>query len=481
MFLNKYEKLLNVKDCFMEIESINFNENMILTGSFEIPEFGVYFGKLFYKKNEKCEILIYTDKNTFNLEEIKSREIFAILTNEKEKIYFVTLFDCRLYQSSFSSAVNTFVGYFDYGLFSKQRHFNSATDNLRNKANIYINTWAEFCFPQGFKNYAGFESKINEVKLKNEMKISFNQDIKGFFLTKNNIFNSLFVNQGLSKLEVKNIEKNLNTILIPYKERIKIKNSENHKWFIQVENIPKTLGIDITSYYLGTLIKCLTHNFGSEVEKIEILSRDKYPVIFDYLCYRKIINKNLKYNHRKDVFNVNTFSKTEWTIILNNLFTKSKTIEHFFNILVQNNYEQVVSEYHLERYIDCISAIAVNKNFSNESKYENVLKDFASDFSPEIKNKLLNIFRKSLKNIEIKSKKFKKRNWGRIGKQLSELRALTTHFNETCKDVYMARYLDIYFILELIIIDYIFELLEINKDKRFEYKLNYLKNFLQIY
>ncbi|MGN1125464.1 MAG: hypothetical protein ACI4SM_04680 [Candidatus Gastranaerophilaceae bacterium] len=87
-----------------------------------------------------------------------------------------------------------------------------------------------------------------------------------------------------------------------------------------------------------------------------------------------------------------------------------------------------------------------------------MLKDFASDFSPKIRNKLLNIFRKNLKNIEIKSKKFKKRNWGRIGKQLSELRALTTHFNETRKVVHMDKYLDIYFVLELIIIDYIFEL-----------------------
>ncbi len=195
--------------------------------------------------------------NTFNLEDTFFNVINAILSDEKENLYFVSLYNCRMHQSSFSIAGNTFGGYFDYALFSKQRHFNSETDKIRNKVNVYINTWAEFCFPQDTKTRASFQSIMSEIKLKNKMKISFNQDIKSHFLSKNNIFNSLFVNLGLSKQEVGTIEKELNRVLILHREDIGIKKAENHKWFIQIENIPQTIGVDIVGYYLGVLIGSL--------------------------------------------------------------------------------------------------------------------------------------------------------------------------------------------------------------------------------
>lgn len=464
----------------MNLNGICLNKNMSFLGMFEIPDIGYFAGKVLYKQNEQFEIKLFI-RNYFK--DISPLEkITAILVDDNNKKYFATFFNCEFHSEGFSSATNEYIAYCEYVLLSTERYFNQEQDSLKT-ANIYIKLWDEFCYPQGYKGQAEYEPTMKSFRLSNKMKISFNQSINAHMLPKD-IFNAIFVNFDLTDNEVQNLSTNLKTLLKPYRNKIGIKIIEKHKWFIQVDNISTSIGVNLVSYYLTMLIKCLTYDFGASLEKIEILSNEDYngkkiPIKFDFLQYCKSIIQPTKYTNLRGCVTLNSFNETEWKTILNNLFKNRQILEKFFDILFANHYEETITEYHLERYIDCISAIGVNKKFSSQCKYESVLKDFVSDFSIEIRDKLLNIFRKNLKNIEIKSNTFKKRKWGRIGKQLSELRALTTHFNETCKVVYMTKYLDIYFILELIIIDYIFELLEINKDKRLEYKLNYLKEFLQ--
>ena len=103
-----------------------------------------------------------------------------------------------------------------------------------------------------------------------------------------------------------------------------------------------------------------------------------------------------------------------------------------------------------------------------------MLKDFVKNLDPDLKKTLLFEFKSALKVVKVVNKK-RKRNWGLVGLKLSQLRAMTTHFNETSKRINMERYLEIYFILELITIDYIFELLGINSNKRLLYKEKYCK------
>lgn len=463
----------------MELEGICFNKNKTFAGTFQLPNGENVFGKLFYRKNEQCEFLIYRDG--FSEELLNDdNEFLAILSDEKENIYFVNLFDCKLELSSFSSKSNAFCGYFDYALFSKTRHFDSSKEDVNNKINIFINNWAEFCFPQQRKKQAEFKPRMSEHKLKNKMKISFNQDISGQFIAENHIFNNLFINAGLEKDKVDEIEKQLNEILIPHKNYIHIKNVEKHNWYIRVEKIPSNLDINLVSYYLTCLLMCLTNDFGTKVDKIEIVSEDilgttRIPVRFDYLYYRNIIARDTNYKYRNNVFNYYSFTEKEWTTILNNLFSKNGILEPFFDIIYQNYYEAKISEYHLERYIDCVAAIGNNKKYGN-TKYEDVMKDFVSNLDKDIQKKLLSIFRESLKNITAKnSKKPIKKGWGLIGKKLCELRAMTTHFNEASKRVNMGKYLALYFILELVVIDYILEILGIDIQKRLEYKNFYLK------
>ena len=74
-------------------------------------------------------------------------------------------------------------------------------------------------------------------------------------------------------------------------------------------------------------MKCLTYNFGTEIDKIEVNSTDIHnnlniPIKFDYLYYRSIIFNNKQYHHNGDAFNLLTFNNKEWENILNNLFSK---------------------------------------------------------------------------------------------------------------------------------------------------------------
>ena len=101
---------------------------------------------------------------------------------------------------------------------------------------------------------------------------------------------------------------------------------------------------------------CLTNDFGTKVDKIEIVSTS-IPARFDYLHYRNIIARDTNYKYRNNVFNYYSFTEKEWTTILNNLFSKNGILEPFFDIIYQNYYEAKISEYHLERYIDCVAAI----------------------------------------------------------------------------------------------------------------------------
>ena len=120
----------------MELEGICFNKNKTFAGTFQLPNGENVFGKLFYRKNEQCEFLIYRDG--FSEELLNDdNEFLAILSDEKENIYFVNLFDCKLELSSFSSKSNAFCGYFDYALFSKTRHFDSSKEDVNNNCLLY--------------------------------------------------------------------------------------------------------------------------------------------------------------------------------------------------------------------------------------------------------------------------------------------------------------------------------------------------------
>ena len=140
------------------MEGIGFNEDKTLIGMFEIPQIGKFYGKLVYRINEQCEIQIHFDN--FSVASLEFNEILGKLSDENNKTYFVSIYNCKIHPSAISSTDNIYIGYFDYILFSKQRHFNPDKDNLDFIPVRYINQW-------GFINKSG---KVIDMKIKEQSK-----------------------------------------------------------------------------------------------------------------------------------------------------------------------------------------------------------------------------------------------------------------------------------------------------------------------
>ncbi len=466
----------------MKLEGVCFDQDRTFVGMFDIPNVGTCVGRLYYNVNRRLELRIYSDK----LEFPECDEVIARLSDENEKMYLAVFRNCRFDLAGFSPAGREHIAHFKDAVFSRKRFFGFPQDNFKT-VNIYLNSWGEFCFPQSSKKHAEYKPIMHSFRLNNKIKVSFNQDIAGYFLSEPNIFNDLFVNWKLTENEIKDLGAKLAKILIPLSDKIGIKNSHKHKWFIRIENIPKKLTVDIVSYYIESLLKCLTYDFGTEVVKTELVSHDVFdsekgitiPIKFDYIYYRRLMLKKIKYSFGRDPFNFHSFNRNEWRVMLNNLFSKNNILEPFFDILIQNHLENCLTEYHLERYIDCIAAIGMNKKYGN-LKYQKAFEDFVMNLDQEMKKQILSLFKKGLRNIKINNKNNKK-DWAVVGHKLSGLRAMTTHFNGTSNRVDMSKYLPIYSILELIVIDYIFEILEISIDKRLTYKEKYLSKIIRGY
>lgn len=465
-------------------KEIDFLTNKTFIGEFSFPNKEKYFGKLIYEKDKLFHFIVYSDSLLGkNEDDILFKNVYAKLSDEMEQTYFVSFKKCRLYLSCFGTSGIRYEGLFDYAIFSTQRCFDFEKEKIDN-TNLFINVWDEFCFPQGVKSRAEYQPKMLEFKLKNKLPISFNQDIRYHYLSENKIFDSLFCSNKLTLEEKNTIENQLKEILLPYKNKIGIKLADRHNWYISIKNISSKYTITEINWLFESLLTYLTKDFGTTINKITFNSKkekDEYSTEFYFLNYRHFPKQKTSYSFRYSPFKFNSFSKEEWGIILNNLFKNKNQLQKYFYILGENNEHNNISEFHILRYIDCIAAIGISKKYKSE-KYEKVLKDFACNLGNEDKQKLLSTFRNNLNYIKISDKqnKKKKRNWGLMGIKLSELRALTTHFQDKNQTPDVFKCFEVYEILELIIIDYIFETLEVPEQKRLEYKKYYLNKILNL-
>ena len=267
--------------------------------------------------------------------------------------------------------------------------------------------------------------------------------------------------------------------MIPYKDKIRIKIPDKHVWLININTVQNIENLYPIIYDIKSLLTCLTYDFSTNIDKIMIISNngeDKYDSVFFMLKRIHISERRQTYDSQRAPFKLNTFTKDEWCCIFKNLFNSKHKLNKFFYILLHNHAESVITEFSLTNYLTCIDAIGNCKKYG-KSKYERVLFNFASELNKHNKNNLLNLFRKELKFIKV-TNKHKKKSWGLIGLKVSELRALTVHFNDKKTETDMFKCIEIYRVFELIIIDYIFECLQIEKEKRVKYKEYYISQIL---
>ncbi len=465
----------------MNNHEIDFLKNKTYIGVFYLPDDKEVMGQLIYQKNNNFELKLFSDYPLDKEKETIIPFIYGKIHDEQYDTYFLSLKYCQLFINSLGSFGYKYQVFFDVALFSRHRTFDFSKDSIKSISLFYSN-WNEFCYPQGFKSHAPYINKMLSFRIKSGLKITFNQNISSYYLPNTGIFDSIFCSSKLSNKEKSIIEKQLEQTLIPYKNKIGIKIPDKHDWLINIKTVKNIEDLYSIIYDIKSLLTCLTHDFSTNIDKIRIISNngeEKYDTSFFMLKRIHISERRQTYDYQRAPFKLSTFTQNEWATIFENLFNNKKKLNKFFFILLQNHAEKVITEFSLTNYLTCIDAIGNSKKYG-KTKYELVLSNFASELNKDNKNKLLNLFRKELKFIKVQNKQHKKA-WGLIGLKISELRALTIHFNDKKTETDLSKCIEIYRVLELIIIDHVFECLQITKEKRTKYKEYYVSQLLREY
>lgn len=481
-------------------KEINFLENKTYVGSFNLFSKD-YSGKLVYEKGKTFELKLYDAPaiglkcKTPSIDEMSNEtesepqelnKITGVVYDEHNKRYNVTLANCICMQTPiFGTGCLKFI--FDYALFSDNYIFDFENDK-RFKINLFFNNWNEFCYPQGFKSLVTVSNEHEiEVVLKNNLKISFSENISGELINTDDLFSNLFVSCGkdcLKQEEITELNKKLKDLVEPYKNKLFKKRDETHRWYISVENVPNAKSISNIIWKFNMLINILTYDFSTNIDmvQLQVKTNDKSSssAKFYYLCNSSKSNKKSNYSCQQSAFQCKTFSKEEWNVILSNLFKhKNKDwLTYFFYVLSENNSSNPLTIFHITRYIDYIGAIGASKKYG-KLKYEKVLLDYIQDLDSNLKQAILIAFRDNLSMIKVQNNK--QRNWKLMGKKLCEFRAYAAHIEEKRRILSFFKAYEVYKILELILIDNIFENLGISKDKRLKFKTYYLKKIIGNY
>lgn len=463
----------------MNNHEIDFLKNKTYIGVFYLPDDKEVMGQLIYQKNSNFELKLFSDFPLDKEKETAIPFIYGKIHDEQYETYFISLKDCQLFINSLGSYGYQYQVFFDVALFSRHRTFDFSKDSIKS-INLFYSNWNEFCYPQGFKSHAPYINKMLSFRVKPGLRITFNQNISNHYLPEKGIFDSIFCSSKLSNKEKSVIEKQLEQTLIPYKDKIGIKIPDKHDWLININTVRNIEDLYPIIYDIKSLLTCLTYDFSTNIDKIRIVSNngeEKYDSSFFMLKHIHISERRSFYHHQSAPFKLNTFTQNEWATIFKRLFNNKNKLNKYFFILLQNHADKVITEFSLTNYLTCIDAIGNSKKYG-KIKYELVLSNFASELKKDDKNKLLNLFRKELKFVKVKNEQ-KKKLWGLIGLKISELRALTVHFNDKNTETDMSKCIEIYRVLELIIIDYIFECLQIEKEKRVKYKEHYISQILR--
>ncbi|MFT7098392.1 MAG: hypothetical protein ACJAS6_000247 [Rickettsiales bacterium] len=457
-----------------------YQNNKNWVGEFQVGENLKVSGKLVYKKNYDfyLEILIhFDDKRSEDCS--KNIKGYAV-DQETGKAVYISLLNCSGLGANLS--YRKFKIYFKYAVFTEYRNF-EITENI-DSINFFFNNWGEFNFPQGFKRDAS-PCYDNTISLDNEIDVGFCQNIQGNYLNENMAFDQLFFTMqqdGLSDEEKRGLSQNLKDVLMPYLDKIGIKDPETHEWCISLKEKISIEDLHSYQYYLKGLLTCLTYDFKTSIQKIIIKTKGGDGMLTHHYLLHQTDVKTDKINYNRHIceFNFGSFDKEEWKKIFNNLFSKKRLLDNFFFILQEDVRENRITPFHIARLMDCFGAMAENKKYTRkekEQKYHKLLGDLLDGVEIELKNKVENYIDGQLEGIE--GDKTEDNTKEKIrGRRLSNLRAEIVHFGQKSDQVIMQKAFNLHNILRLCVMDYVLEELSVSKEKRVKYKERIFKDFL---
>lgn len=423
------------------------------------------FGKLVYKRNSKFSLYLYS---FHKLNDDLIDKIDAYCFDEQNNSYFTTLNKCTSYFVKQSTNYFIYEVKFSNAYMSKWKFLDSENDKI-DSINLYFNTWNKF---NNFYNEKTLK-ELNETLLKfnlNNFSLSFEANVYNLFLKNDkNILSNFFDVVGLEQEEEKELSLELKNVLLKYQNNLKYINTSNNNCYIKIQPTSNDYNIAEIVYLLQLLISLFSYDFSTSIDKVEVLIKSDNKIIpFYYLDYRRF--SEISQFNGIGAFNINSFDSNEWRTIINNLFTKIEVLDNLYINLLENNKNNYFEEFKIIKCVTAMDNIASEKN-KKDLKYERLLNDFISDLDQSDQDKILNHISQKLNFIPVRTKKQQSITQS-LGCQISELRSVFLHSkklkNKNSIDLRELYYT--YRIFELIIIDYLFEVLGISKQKRLHYK-----------
>jgi hypothetical protein len=457
-----------------------YQNNKNWVGEFQIGESLKASGKLVYKKNSDFYLEILIHPNDKKSEDCSKNIKGYAVDQETGQIVYITLIDCSGLRANLS--YSKFKIYFKYAVFTQNRNF-EITENI-DSINFFFNNWGEFNFPQGFKRNAS-PCYDTTISLDCGIDVGFRQDIEGHYLNENMAFNQLFFTahkDGLSDEEKNGLSQKLKDVLMPYVDKIGIKDPDAHEWYMSLRKKISIEELHSYQYYLKGLLTCLTYDFKTSIQKIIINTKGKDGMLtHHYLIYQTDIKTDkINYNRHISEFNFDSFNEEEWKGIFNNLFNKKRLLDNFFFILQEDVRENRITPFHIARLMDCFGAIAKNRKYTKDEegqKYKKLLGDSLDGVENELKNKVENYIDGQLEGINFNEIQDDTKEKIR-GRRLSSLRAQIVHFSQESNQIIIQRAFNLHDILRLCVMDYVLEELGVSKEKRVKYKERILKYVL---
>lgn len=395
--------------------------------------------------------------------------IYANLVDKKtNSVCFVSLINCSLQCLQMGSAPPRYKIFPSFVLLSNSSYLELENEKL-DYADVEFNTWPEFNFPQNQKNKKKFDRNEKYFKIQDQLSISQREDIKGYPLYNFSAFETFVGPENyLQQIndKVKPIVEKAKKAAKGHTDHIYLKSADTHNWYLKFKKTSAEASAlkDYTNAAINFshLLMLLTHDWKTAVSnfKLSVVNADKSKSQYSLLFWGRFPQKKPHYNHHNNGLKITDFSDSTWKRVVKKFYSEYTQIDDYIQILFENNYEDKFTYFHFSRIIDCISALSSKKGFRTRTKYQDAVNE-------HLNSALVQYLIDVLEPIQ----------GNNIGEKISNLRASIVHFGVSEKpDIHIAYKL--YPLLELIVIDYIFEVISLPKKLRNKYKNHYSQFYL---
>jgi hypothetical protein len=394
----------------------------------------------------------------------------AIVVDDATKTsLFLTLLECVCRIRQFGRITRAII--YPRFLLASKGYLADPGKNKITNVDAEYNVWPEFNCPKGFTKKKKLIELHSKTALDSGFTISCREDVRGEPLLDfkaDEIFTG--PQDYLDKItdSVRPLVLEAQKTAKEFAGCISLKTSDSHRWYVRFENKTPTDLSSVMEYVqksliFSSLLMLLTHEWQTSIFRIYLYtdSEKSGPSGLLYNSDKVYGRDEYRYVFQSAGLNMSSFTQRSWSRLLRQFYNSYDDMQNHLSVLYTNNKGANFSLFHVSRIIDCLSGIGQEKKYKKRTKYQDVLENYLGKY-------VCNRLEKYLMPINSKN----------LGAQISDLRAIVVHFNRK-KKVDIALAFNVYPILELAVIDFIFEKIKISKQLRGKYKNHYLEQYIK--